>query len=225
MFLLNCGRPISNNDWFYLFYLLSLLTPLFSYTKSQIKGLQAALSSFVMCGVHYLQRESFWTKVTHTLTSIHLFYLSFWNYNGNNVSPVCTNNQLLYRGALFLNILLGTVCGFNSPNANIIKYDRGNEEHQLPSTAHSIFSLCLQSQKPWIESTFTKRECVYVLPVSKDPHRYVLSRSAVSFVVIAMETGVIVQCGVLKEAQTLTTTLQRVNESVSAQFKCLCLSI
>ncbi|XP_054626160.1 transient receptor potential cation channel subfamily M member 7 isoform X2 [Dunckerocampus dactyliophorus] len=27
------------------------------------------------------------------------------------------------------------------------------------------------SQKPWIESTFTKRECVYVLPVSKDPHR------------------------------------------------------
>nr|XP_061820429.1 transient receptor potential cation channel subfamily M member 7-like isoform X1 [Nerophis lumbriciformis] len=28
-----------------------------------------------------------------------------------------------------------------------------------------------QSQKPWIESTFTKRECVYVLPVSKDPHR------------------------------------------------------
>ncbi|XP_049574653.1 transient receptor potential cation channel subfamily M member 7 isoform X8 [Syngnathus scovelli] len=28
-----------------------------------------------------------------------------------------------------------------------------------------------QSQKPWIESTFTKRECVYILPVSKDPHR------------------------------------------------------
>nr|XP_040051503.1 transient receptor potential cation channel subfamily M member 7 isoform X4 [Gasterosteus aculeatus aculeatus] len=27
------------------------------------------------------------------------------------------------------------------------------------------------SQKPWIESTFTKRECVYILPVSKDPHR------------------------------------------------------
>ncbi|KAM9816668.1 transient receptor potential cation channel subfamily M member 7 [Neosynchiropus ocellatus] len=26
------------------------------------------------------------------------------------------------------------------------------------------------SQKPWIESTFTKRECVYILPVSKDPH-------------------------------------------------------
>ncbi|XP_056463173.1 transient receptor potential cation channel subfamily M member 7 isoform X3 [Gadus chalcogrammus] len=28
-----------------------------------------------------------------------------------------------------------------------------------------------ESQKPWIESTFTKRECVYILPVSKDPHR------------------------------------------------------
>ncbi|XP_044196025.1 transient receptor potential cation channel subfamily M member 7 isoform X3 [Thunnus albacares] len=27
------------------------------------------------------------------------------------------------------------------------------------------------SQKPWIESSFTKRECVYILPVSKDPHR------------------------------------------------------
>uniref|UniRef100_A0A671YEM5 non-specific serine/threonine protein kinase n=1 Tax=Sparus aurata TaxID=8175 RepID=A0A671YEM5_SPAAU len=30
------------------------------------------------------------------------------------------------------------------------------------------------AQKPWIESTFTNRECVYILPVSKDPHRYVL---------------------------------------------------
>ncbi|XP_076736169.1 transient receptor potential cation channel subfamily M member 7 isoform X3 [Maylandia zebra] len=29
----------------------------------------------------------------------------------------------------------------------------------------------IQSQKSWIESTFTKRECVYILPVSKDPHR------------------------------------------------------
>ncbi|XP_031687159.1 transient receptor potential cation channel subfamily M member 7 isoform X1 [Oncorhynchus kisutch] len=28
-----------------------------------------------------------------------------------------------------------------------------------------------QSQKSWIESTFTKRECVHILPVSKDPHR------------------------------------------------------
>ncbi|XP_035273599.1 transient receptor potential cation channel subfamily M member 7 isoform X3 [Anguilla anguilla] len=28
-----------------------------------------------------------------------------------------------------------------------------------------------KSQKSWIESTFTKRECVYILPVSKDPHR------------------------------------------------------
>ncbi|XP_064169328.1 transient receptor potential cation channel subfamily M member 7-like isoform X2 [Anguilla rostrata] len=29
----------------------------------------------------------------------------------------------------------------------------------------------LESQKSWIESTFTKRECVYILPISKDPHR------------------------------------------------------
>ncbi|XP_042564031.1 transient receptor potential cation channel subfamily M member 7 isoform X2 [Clupea harengus] len=29
----------------------------------------------------------------------------------------------------------------------------------------------VQSQKSWIERTFTKRECVYILPVSKDPHR------------------------------------------------------
>uniref|UniRef100_A0A8C1T6Q5 non-specific serine/threonine protein kinase n=1 Tax=Cyprinus carpio TaxID=7962 RepID=A0A8C1T6Q5_CYPCA len=29
----------------------------------------------------------------------------------------------------------------------------------------------LQSQKSWIEHSFTKRECVYILPVSKDPHR------------------------------------------------------
>uniref|UniRef100_A0A8C9SPX2 non-specific serine/threonine protein kinase n=1 Tax=Scleropages formosus TaxID=113540 RepID=A0A8C9SPX2_SCLFO len=28
-----------------------------------------------------------------------------------------------------------------------------------------------KSQKSWIENTFTKRECVYILPVSKDPHR------------------------------------------------------
>ncbi|XP_073784915.1 transient receptor potential cation channel subfamily M member 7 isoform X6 [Danio rerio] len=28
-----------------------------------------------------------------------------------------------------------------------------------------------QSQKSWIEHTFTRRECVYILPVSKDPHR------------------------------------------------------
>ncbi|XP_046720302.1 transient receptor potential cation channel subfamily M member 7 isoform X2 [Silurus meridionalis] len=27
------------------------------------------------------------------------------------------------------------------------------------------------SQKSWIENTFTKRECVYILPASKDPHR------------------------------------------------------
>ncbi|XP_023365742.1 transient receptor potential cation channel subfamily M member 7 isoform X1 [Otolemur garnettii] len=29
----------------------------------------------------------------------------------------------------------------------------------------------LQSQKSWIESTLTKRECVYIIPSSKDPHR------------------------------------------------------
>uniref|UniRef100_A0A8C7E7N6 non-specific serine/threonine protein kinase n=1 Tax=Naja naja TaxID=35670 RepID=A0A8C7E7N6_NAJNA len=29
----------------------------------------------------------------------------------------------------------------------------------------------LQSQKSWIENTFTKRECVYIIPSSKDPHR------------------------------------------------------
>uniref|UniRef100_A0A672SBN6 non-specific serine/threonine protein kinase n=1 Tax=Sinocyclocheilus grahami TaxID=75366 RepID=A0A672SBN6_SINGR len=29
----------------------------------------------------------------------------------------------------------------------------------------------MQSQKSWIEHSFTKRECVYILPVSKDPHR------------------------------------------------------
>ncbi|KTG43804.1 hypothetical protein cypCar_00045703 [Cyprinus carpio] len=28
-----------------------------------------------------------------------------------------------------------------------------------------------ESQKSWIEHTFTRRECVYILPVSKDPHR------------------------------------------------------
>ncbi|KAG9341288.1 hypothetical protein JZ751_019390 [Albula glossodonta] len=29
----------------------------------------------------------------------------------------------------------------------------------------------LESQRSWIENTFKKRECVHVLPVSKDPHR------------------------------------------------------
>ncbi|CAL9701976.1 unnamed protein product [Knipowitschia caucasica] len=29
----------------------------------------------------------------------------------------------------------------------------------------------IQSQKPWIENTFSKRECVYMLTVSRDPHR------------------------------------------------------
>ncbi|KAK9394000.1 transient receptor potential cation channel subfamily M member 7 [Crotalus adamanteus] len=28
-----------------------------------------------------------------------------------------------------------------------------------------------QSQKSWIENTFSKRECVYIIPSSKDPHR------------------------------------------------------
>uniref|UniRef100_A0A8D2LL70 non-specific serine/threonine protein kinase n=1 Tax=Varanus komodoensis TaxID=61221 RepID=A0A8D2LL70_VARKO len=29
----------------------------------------------------------------------------------------------------------------------------------------------MKSQKSWIENTFTKRECVYIIPSSKDPHR------------------------------------------------------
>ncbi|CAM9421246.1 unnamed protein product [Bubo scandiacus] len=32
-------------------------------------------------------------------------------------------------------------------------------------------SRLLRSQKSWIENTFTKRECVYIIPSSKDPHR------------------------------------------------------
>uniref|UniRef100_A0A8B9FVD8 non-specific serine/threonine protein kinase n=1 Tax=Amazona collaria TaxID=241587 RepID=A0A8B9FVD8_9PSIT len=36
---------------------------------------------------------------------------------------------------------------------------------------YSSFTLCIfQSQKSWIENTFTKRECVYIIPSSKDPH-------------------------------------------------------
>lgn len=44
--------------------------------------------------------------------------------------------------------------------------------------SHAASALCSQSKKPWIESTFSKRECVYILPVSKDPHRYVPCRPA-----------------------------------------------
>uniref|UniRef100_A0A8C3VGU7 Transient receptor potential cation channel subfamily M member 7 n=1 Tax=Catharus ustulatus TaxID=91951 RepID=A0A8C3VGU7_CATUS len=32
-------------------------------------------------------------------------------------------------------------------------------------------SVLKNSQKSWIENTFTKRECVYIIPSSKDPHR------------------------------------------------------
>lgn len=49
---------------------------------------------------------------------------------------------------------------------------------------------------------------MYILPVSKDPHRYVPSRSESSG--DRHGNGVIAWC-VLKKAQTLTTTL---NESV-----------
>uniref|UniRef100_A0A672JQM2 non-specific serine/threonine protein kinase n=1 Tax=Salarias fasciatus TaxID=181472 RepID=A0A672JQM2_SALFA len=42
------------------------------------------------------------------------------------------------------------------------------------TSRYALSSSLAPSQKPWIESTFTKRECVYILPVSKDPHRYVL---------------------------------------------------
>lgn len=57
-----------------------------------------------------------------------------------------------------------------------------------------LLSFLSQSQKPWIESTFNKRECVYILPVSKDPHRYVLRLPAVRPALIVMETGVIAWC-------------------------------
>uniref|UniRef100_A0A673B200 Transient receptor potential cation channel, subfamily M, member 7 n=1 Tax=Sphaeramia orbicularis TaxID=375764 RepID=A0A673B200_9TELE len=51
--------------------------------------------------------------------------------------------------------------------------------HKCKLKNDQLFTLCIglsfffspQSLKPWIESTFTKRECVYILPVSKDPHR------------------------------------------------------
>uniref|UniRef100_A0A8B9ZL86 Transient receptor potential cation channel subfamily M member 7 n=1 Tax=Anas platyrhynchos TaxID=8839 RepID=A0A8B9ZL86_ANAPL len=36
---------------------------------------------------------------------------------------------------------------------------------------NTVFFFFLQSQKSWIENTFTKRECVYIIPSSKDPHR------------------------------------------------------
>ncbi|MBN3290125.1 TRPM7 protein, partial [Polypterus senegalus] len=47
---------------------------------------------------------------------------------------------------------------------------------RVSDTAWGLQRHCLQmmnctSQKSWIENTFTKRECVYILPVSKDPHR------------------------------------------------------
>uniref|UniRef100_A0A8C4YNG0 non-specific serine/threonine protein kinase n=1 Tax=Gopherus evgoodei TaxID=1825980 RepID=A0A8C4YNG0_9SAUR len=35
----------------------------------------------------------------------------------------------------------------------------------------SLPILQIYSQKSWIENTFTKRECVYIIPSSKDPHR------------------------------------------------------
>uniref|UniRef100_A0A8C6YGR9 Transient receptor potential cation channel subfamily M member 7 n=1 Tax=Naja naja TaxID=35670 RepID=A0A8C6YGR9_NAJNA len=34
-----------------------------------------------------------------------------------------------------------------------------------------VFHNTQVSQKSWIENTFTKRECVYIIPSSKDPHR------------------------------------------------------
>ncbi|KAM8972276.1 transient receptor potential cation channel subfamily M member 7 [Pelodytes ibericus] len=37
----------------------------------------------------------------------------------------------------------------------------------IPFSVHII----LQSQKSWIENTFKKRECTYIIPSSKDPHR------------------------------------------------------
>uniref|UniRef100_A0A4W5MNK9 Transient receptor potential cation channel, subfamily M, member 7 n=1 Tax=Hucho hucho TaxID=62062 RepID=A0A4W5MNK9_9TELE len=50
-----------------------------------------------------------------------------------------------------------------------------NNRTTRPLQTWSFPVLCnlssLPSQKSWIESTFTKRECVHILPVSKDPHR------------------------------------------------------
>ncbi len=75
-------------------------------------------------------------------------------------------------------------------NANIVslKHKHDGSSAAVHSSQYATVSLCSQSQKPWIESTFTKRECVYILPVSKDPHRYVLRRTVVRLAVIAMET-------------------------------------
>ncbi|KAF3832389.1 hypothetical protein F7725_026054 [Dissostichus mawsoni] len=44
-------------------------------------------------------------------------------------------------------------------------------EEALSEGVEAGLVLRLHSQKPWIESTFTKRECVYILPVQRTPHR------------------------------------------------------
>lgn len=74
-----------------------------------------------------------------------------------------------------------------------LKLKLRNNSFCLTLRLSSFFSSHLQSQKPWIESTFTKRECVHILPVSKDPHRYVPDELQF-FLLMAMETGVIVWC-------------------------------
>uniref|UniRef100_A0A672V9X8 Transient receptor potential cation channel subfamily M member 7 n=1 Tax=Strigops habroptila TaxID=2489341 RepID=A0A672V9X8_STRHB len=44
-------------------------------------------------------------------------------------------------------------------------------ENFLSSNFKMKILLIKESQKSWIENTFTKRECVYIIPSSKDPHR------------------------------------------------------
>lgn len=63
-------------------------------------------------------------------------------------------------------------------SAQACRGQRSGATLTLPS--HAASALCSQSKKPWIESTFSKRECVYVLPVSKDPHRYVCSAATLA---------------------------------------------
>ncbi|XP_055135068.1 transient receptor potential cation channel subfamily M member 7 isoform X16 [Symphalangus syndactylus] len=48
---------------------------------------------------------------------------------------------------------------------------KGAEDTGLEQCLVCCAAETLQSQKSWIESTLTKRECVYIIPSSKDPHR------------------------------------------------------
>ncbi|XP_019326864.1 PREDICTED: transient receptor potential cation channel subfamily M member 7 [Aptenodytes forsteri] len=54
---------------------------------------------------------------------------------------------------------------------------KNGEALENREASHSFPRICVAeqmadaSQKSWIENTFTKRECVYIIPSSKDPHR------------------------------------------------------